>query len=278
MSQEMSSLSVFSMKVSVALLVFLCSSLLVVEGKRDGREAETACASQENCLPEIFTLLREMSTTIAVQKVDLSHTNTNLRSLERQMEELKNTKEVLTEKLNTLETKMKLCEQTIEEQKTQIHEMSVTNTEMKSKVEDLTRQIEVKKVAFSASFAVSANKHIGPLTAPTSLIYDHVFTNIGDAYNPKTGQFTAPVRGVYFFQLHIFAGGSNPAGANLLKNGQHMIAAYNHKAPHDINTSNGVSLLLEVGDVVSVTLGQGSWIAAYTSHLSTFGGYLLFPM
>ncbi|XP_028826183.1 caprin-2-like isoform X3 [Denticeps clupeoides] len=276
MSQEMSSLSVFSMKVSVALLVFLCSSLLVVEGKRDGREAETACASQENCLPEIFTLLREMSTTIAVQKVDLSHTNTNLRSLERQMEELKNTKEeseikVLTEKLNTLETKMKLCEQTIEEQKTQIHEMSVTNTEMKSKVEDLTRQIE-------ASFAVSANKHIGPLTAPTSLIYDHVFTNIGDAYNPKTGQFTAPVRGVYFFQLHIFAGGSNPAGANLLKNGQHMIAAYNHKAPHDINTSNGVSLLLEVGDVVSVTLGQGSWIAAYTSHLSTFGGYLLFPM
>ena len=97
-------------------------------------------------------------------------------------------------------------------------------------------------------------------------------------FSSGPGIFTAPVRGVYQFRYHIFAGGSNGAGANLQRNGQHVVAAYNHKAPHDINTSQGVSLLLEVGDKVGLILRKESWVAAYTGHLTTFSGQLLFLM
>ena len=46
-----------------------------------------------------------------------------------------------------------------------------------------------KKVAFSASIVTSANVFTGPRTAATSsvLIFDKIFTNIGNAYNRKTG-------------------------------------------------------------------------------------------
>ena len=44
------------------------------------------------------------------------------------------------------------------------------------------------KVAFSASFSVSANKHIGPFNTETALVFNHVFINIGSAYNPNTGK------------------------------------------------------------------------------------------
>ena len=97
-------------------------------------------------------------------------------------------------------------------------------------------------------------------------------------FSSGPGIFTAPVRGVYQFRYHIFAGGSNGAGANLQRNGHHVVAAYNHKAPHDINTSQGVSLLLEVGDTVALRLEAGWWVSAYTGHLTTFSGQLLFLM
>ena len=96
-------------------------------------------------------------------------------------------------------------------------------------------------------------------------------------FSSGPGIFTAPVRGVYQFRYHIFAGGSNGAGANLQRNGHHVVVAYNHKAPHDINTSQGVSLLLEVGDKVALILEKGWWLAAYTAHPTTFSGNLLFP-
>ena len=96
-------------------------------------------------------------------------------------------------------------------------------------------------------------------------------------FSSGPGVFTAPVKGVYQFSYHIFAGGDNGAGAKLHKNGQHVVSAYHHKAPHDINTSQGVSLLLKVGDKVALILEKGWWVAAYTAHPTTFSGNLLFP-
>ena len=97
-------------------------------------------------------------------------------------------------------------------------------------------------------------------------------------FSSGPGVFTAPVRGVYQFSYHIFAGGDNGVGANLRKNGQHVVVAYNNEAPHDINTSQGVSLLLVVGDKVALILEKGWWLAAYTAHPTTFSGQLLFLM
>lgn len=40
----------------------------------------------------------------------------------------------------------------------------------------------------------------------------------------------------------------------IMKNGEHMVIAHDNQPGHDVNSSNGVVLILEVGDVVCETL------------------------
>src|SRR4029434_3771626 len=57
-----------------------------------------------------------------------------------------------------------------------------------SQVEELRREREERRVSFSASLVTrSSGEHFGPLSKPTTLIYRHVITNTGNAYNPNTG-------------------------------------------------------------------------------------------
>ncbi|KAF7198806.1 transcript variant X10 [Nothobranchius furzeri] len=68
-----------------------------------------------------------------------------------------------------------------------------------NQVEALRREGEVKQVAFSASLMDSGSGDVGPFNTKTPLVFRRVVTNIGNAYNPNTGFFIAPVRGVYHF-------------------------------------------------------------------------------
>ncbi|KAG5845612.1 hypothetical protein ANANG_G00141130 [Anguilla anguilla] len=52
------------------------------------------------------------------------------------------------------------------------------------------------KVAFAASLANhSETKTIGPYSEDVTVVYTHVITNVGGAYNQSTGIFTVPIRG-----------------------------------------------------------------------------------
>uniref|UniRef100_A0A672FY91 C1q domain-containing protein n=1 Tax=Salarias fasciatus TaxID=181472 RepID=A0A672FY91_SALFA len=178
-----------------------------------------------------------------------------------------------------------------------LREMTAKLTGLNYEIRDLQRENEenqkqahlqskmffsltVKKVAFSASLVASGGGHIGPFNTQTPLVFRYVVTNIGNAYNPNTGFFTAPLRGVYHFEIHIHGGGhpTHATGAVLVKNGQHIFTAYEHQTSGSVNPSNGVTLLLEVRDVVSVRLWQNARIFDNENHLSTFSGHLIFTM
>ncbi|XP_072232298.1 uncharacterized protein [Leuresthes tenuis] len=134
-----------------------------------------------------------------------------------------------------------------------------------------------KKVAFSASIVTSANVFTGPRTAGTSsvLIFDKVFTNVGSAYNRKTGIFTAPVKGVYQFTFMTFSFTSiYSSGALLLKNGCVQVSTWECSgSDRSDTTSNTVILELNVKDNVKIILWEGGKI-----HTSVFSGFLIFPL
>ncbi|XDV25930.1 hypothetical protein PO909_029755 [Leuciscus waleckii] len=160
-------------------------------------------------------------------------------------------------------------------------EMNKKNDE----ISNLTRsQVELRKenrdreIAFSAALMKSDSGYIGPFTTDFTLTYRDVFTNIGNAYNPITGVFTAPLKGAYMFRVSVFGHGGTPAAASIYKNGERMVNAHNNQPQHDLNSSNGVVLILEVGDVVYVKLWSGCRIFGSPNNPNTFSGFLLFPL
>uniref|UniRef100_A0A671KQ89 Complement C1q-like protein 2 n=2 Tax=Sinocyclocheilus anshuiensis TaxID=1608454 RepID=A0A671KQ89_9TELE len=194
------------------------------------------------------------------------------------------------EKLTTMEKRMESMENEMERLKTENKEqaeelmiLNKTTVETNIKTDELMKQNQAPKVAFSASLLSSFGpQSVGPFhNGLHTLIYEYVFLNIGDTYDPNTGIFTAPVRGAYAFRVFSKAFGSpeRDVTAGLFKNDQHIISTHGHQASGFISSSNGVSLLLEEGDQMKVNLYPGQWIFDDGEHHhSTFSGHLLFPM
>ncbi|XP_062591951.1 complement C1q tumor necrosis factor-related protein 6-like [Saccostrea cucullata] len=121
-----------------------------------------------------------------------------------------------------------------------------------------------------------------------TLIFDNVLINKGGAYNGKTGIFTAPVSGSYFFVVTIglptpsAAKGSNYVRIHIMKNGK--ISSYLFIGTEGLWVKRSENTILELskGDRVNLymrTIGSGFSViagkskypgATYHSHFSGF--------
>uniref|UniRef100_A0A9J8AVH5 C1q domain-containing protein n=1 Tax=Cyprinus carpio carpio TaxID=630221 RepID=A0A9J8AVH5_CYPCA len=238
----------------------------------DPRRDETD--SQQYChlsFSDIHAALRELTATVTEQKA-------NIRALETQL------REELNKKTDALETRLRDSEKTAEQQTVILEDLNKKTDEMsnltESQVEELRKENRDREIAFSAALMESGGGDIGPFTTEITLTYRNVFTNIGNAYNPITGIFTAPLKGAYMFNFSIYghSSPSTPSTVYIVKNGEKVVIAHGHQDQYFVNSSKGVVLILEVGDVVYVRLWSGTRIYDDKNNHMTFSGYLLFPL
>uniref|UniRef100_A0A673LLG2 Cerebellin 5 n=1 Tax=Sinocyclocheilus rhinocerous TaxID=307959 RepID=A0A673LLG2_9TELE len=140
------------------------------------------------------------------------------------------------------------------------------------------RLFTAKKVAFSAGLLESGTGHTGPINTPKTLVYKKVFSNIGGAYDPNTGVFTAPVKGAYYLRFYGHSHGGPNMAVSLLKNGKTQCSVFAWKPTSNGNASNGVVLTLETGDQISTQLWQNTWVFDDPASYTSFGGFLIFPL
>ncbi|XP_037628110.1 complement C1q tumor necrosis factor-related protein 3-like isoform X6 [Sebastes umbrosus] len=239
---------------------------------------------------EADKLKQQLQAQAAMQKTEVGKLKQQLQAqaakLEMQKTEVDKLKQQLqaqAAKLRELEmqkTEVDKLKQQLQAQAAELISMKARTNVTENHVEALKRDGEVKQVAFSASLLASGSGTVGPFNTHTPLVFRYVITNIGNAYNPNTGFFIAPVRGAYHFELYVGAHGhaSHPSGAVLVKNGEHIFIAYEHQTSHYGTSANGATLLLEVGDVVFLRQWVNSRIFDSVNHHSTFSGHLLFTM
>uniref|UniRef100_A0A671V4M9 Cerebellin 10 n=1 Tax=Sparus aurata TaxID=8175 RepID=A0A671V4M9_SPAAU len=251
------------------------------------REPTNTTDQPQGCKQDIHAVLREMSASLAEQRVEMRHLQreneaqaAKLELQKTEQEKQKTELKLQTTELDKQKTEVDKLKQVLQAQTAELISIKARTNVTENQVEVLKRDGEVKQVAFSASLLASGSGTLGPFNTQTPLVYRHVVTNIGNAYNPNTGFFIAPVRGAYHFEFHLHGLGhaSHPSGAVLVKNGENIFIAYEHQPSYSVNPSNGVTLLLEVGDVVFMHQWTNTRIHDNQNHHTTFSGHLLFTM
>lgn len=125
-------------------------------------------------------------------------------------------------------------------------------------------------------FSVGMNNH-ADLPANDKVIYNTVFTNLGNAYDPRTGVFTSRTAGVYKFEVHaLSSAGNRQARLSIRHNNKDTVTLYS--APNTYNTaSNTVILQLSEGDTVYVVayIHSAHLYGTHAEIYSTFTGIML---
>jgi hypothetical protein len=104
--------------------------------------------------------------------------------------------------------------------------------------------------------------------------FDDVKVNRGQGYDPSTGVFTAPRKGLYHVACLILGGNGHVVQYQLNKNDAAYTKGYSTKGVH---TASTISSLVEMmkGDRVFIKHRASKSQQILGAHFSTFSGYFL---
>ncbi|XP_051258520.1 major antigen-like isoform X2 [Dicentrarchus labrax] len=266
------------------------SELLVSKSRIDQLERENGVqATQLISLETRLTAPESKTSDLEKQNADLqtrlSTSESELLVSKSRIDQLERENGVQATQLISLETRLTATESKtsdLEKQNADLQtRLRTSESELlvsKSRIDQLERENEEKpKVAFYT--ALTNSRNVGPYNTDMTLKYSKVFTNIGNAYNPATGFFTAPVKGVYYLQFTAFGYHAGSMGIQVYKNNQRIM--YNdiwQSSGGDKYFTNSLVLELIAGDEIHLVLPSGNFLYDDKDNYSTFSGALLFPL
>ncbi|XP_067934390.1 complement C1q subcomponent subunit C-like [Watersipora subatra] len=124
----------------------------------------------------------------------------------------------------------------------------------------------------SVVFSVSRNNKLGPVTADTHVMFDKIYTNIGNSFNRDTSEFVIQGNGTYIFHVHVMSQEGSDCYAFLMVNNGHHTPVYGDSRNGYGAASTTVILPLAQNDKVWLQLTTGS---SLMNEYTTFSGYLL---
>ncbi|VDI77694.1 Hypothetical predicted protein [Mytilus galloprovincialis] len=129
--------------------------------------------------------------------------------------------------------------------------------------------IPSNKVAFHARLTPDVT-----LGSAQTVIFDHVITNIGKAYNLHTGHFTAPFNGIYVFACTFLQTGGTTVNLQMVNNSSEISRGHAASGAGVAGSMNAV-IYMKKGDVVKVRHYPGYGSQTINGNWSYFTGYLL---
>ncbi|KAL2080880.1 hypothetical protein ACEWY4_022733 [Coilia grayii] len=285
------------MRAAISLLVLLFSMCgaqtrsTQTEVQTESQSTGAAAAAEVSTRLDVSAELRELRDMVVELRVLLTLTQNELRDIK---EEIKTKVEALERGLVASETKVEAQEAELTavkarlaaseaevENAAQEAELTAVKTRLaatETEVDNLKKITEKSKVAFSAGLTDSGYIESG--NNELNLVFSKVITNVGQAYNSRSGFFTAPVRGVYYFRFTVRDNlESRYMAIQMFKNGQQLMFLWDTDTDGYANyLSSGLTLQLEVGDEVNLRIPADYRLYDNSSNYSTFSGFLLFPL
>ncbi|XP_071168620.1 complement C1q subcomponent subunit B-like [Mytilus edulis] len=112
-----------------------------------------------------------------------------------------------------------------------------------------------------------------------TIVFDHVYTNIGKSYNPKTGKFIVPLNGLYRFGSTGMSQSDDVVHLQMNKNGLEVARS---TAQQNYNTADMEAILeLKKGDIIDVTRRTNNNKQTERLHgnkMASFTGFLITTM
>ncbi|KAL2080802.1 hypothetical protein ACEWY4_022655 [Coilia grayii] len=229
--------------------------------------------------------LRSVADRLAATETDMEQVKKDTAAQHTDLTTMKTEVMNLTKENAALQTRLAATVMEVEDLKVenaaQEAELTAVKTRLaatETEVDNLEKITEKSKVAFSAGLTDSGYIESG--NTDFNLVFSKIITNVGQAYSSTTGFFTAPVRGVYYFRFTVMdLLASRSMNIRMCKNGKHLMLLGDYDTDGQANfQSSGLTLQLEVGDVVNMVLPAGHRLYDNINNYCTFSGFLLFPL
>ncbi|XP_076120639.1 uncharacterized protein LOC143100933 [Alosa pseudoharengus] len=215
--------------------------------------------------------LAAQETELAVMKERLVASETKLDALERENAAQHTDLTAMKTEVENLKMENAAQEAELTAVKTRL---AATETDVVNLEKEITEQ---PKVAFSAALG---SGYIASGNTDLNLVFTRIITNVGQAYSSMTGFFTAPVRGVYNFRFTVMDYlASRYMNIKMYKNAEQIMWLGEYDTDgQQTYVSGGVTLQLEVGDVVNMQLPAGHRLWDDSNNHNIFSGFLLFSL
>ncbi|XP_061180615.1 caprin-2-like [Saccostrea echinata] len=162
--------------------------------------------------------------------------------------------------------------------KTALSDLQQLVTSQAMKMEILEKELKLSKEIIAFTAVLNYNTSISDLKKGQRIIFNGVITNLGNAYNDKTGTFHCPTTGLYGFYYNLHTLRDKYAMVALTKNGDGNYA-YAFSGNHSSGESDGSTFV-----VLSLMKGDRIWLRANKDcstgevlkyQVNTFSGFLL---